>query len=156
MKDPGGRVKRALNTVRTVRTDTMPTFDVDRKQINAFPVDDTYLFKQYFEEGDVFGELRQYYNEEEYRFEVPREAVDEVRSVLDDAFYDLVMVDDLDAFCVITEKDTKHPDVLFKNAVMQRSKREYNVFLLKDQLAVEQVVNHGARRLSETDLEATL
>lgn len=130
----------------------MPTFEVDSKPINAFRVGDAYLFKHFFPRDGVFGDLRQYYNGKAYRFEVPREAFDEVQSVLDEAFYGLEVVEDLDAFCVVKEKYTEHPDSLFRNAVAHRSRGQYTVFLLKDQLSVHQAVDRGARRLSETDI----
>jgi hypothetical protein len=56
-------------------------------------------------------------------------------------------------FCVVYPKYTDHPDVLFKTAVLQRSKRDKHLFLLKDQLSVEQAVNNGATRLADTDLD---
>jgi hypothetical protein len=36
---------------------------------------------------------------------------------------------------------------------MKREHQDYNVFLMKDQLSVEQAVNNGAVRVSDTDLD---
>lgn len=52
----------------------MPSFDVDREELTLFVVDDIYLFKQYFEQDELFAALREYYNDEAYRFEVPADA----------------------------------------------------------------------------------
>ena len=49
----------------------MPTFDVDREPITVFEIDEQYLFSHYFEREDVFTALNEYYNGEQYRFEVP-------------------------------------------------------------------------------------
>jgi hypothetical protein len=49
----------------------MPRFDVDAERITVFQVDESYLFSHYFERRDVFGDLREYYDDETYRFEVP-------------------------------------------------------------------------------------
>lgn len=134
----------------------MPSFDVDRERINAFEIDDTYLFKHYFDQDDVFAELRRYYNESEYRFEVPADALTEVQALLEDCFVELTVVDDVEPFCVVKCKYTDHPDVLFKASVLQREQSDYNVFLMTDQLSVEQAVNNGATRVADTNLEIEL
>lgn len=133
----------------------MPSFDVDRTTITAFEIDDTYLFKHYFEQDDVFAQLNDYYNNGKYRFEVPAEDLDAVRDVLDDHFYELEVADDTEEFCVVKEKYTKHADIL-RNAVFHTSRRDTTVFLMKDALTVEQAVEQGATRLAETDLEVRL
>ena len=130
----------------------MPSFDVDREQVNLFRVEDRYLFKQYFDQDTVFTALRDYYNQDDYRFEVPPDVVEEVKQVLREHMFEPVVVDAPAEFCVVYPKYTDHPDVLFKTAVLQRSKRDRHLFLLKDQLSVEQAVNNGATRLADTDM----
>ena len=131
----------------------MPSFDVDREQVNLFRVEDRYLFKQYFDQDKVFTALRDYYNQDDYRFEVPPDAVEEVKQVLREHMFEPVVVDAPTEFCVIYPKYTDHPDVLFKAAVLQRSKRDKHLFLMKDRFSVEQAVNNGATRLADTDLD---
>lgn len=131
----------------------MPSFDVDREQVNLFRVEDRYLFKQYFDQDTVFTALRDYYNQDDYRFEVPPDVVEEVKQVLREHMFEPVVVDAPAEFCVVYPKYTDHPDVLFKAAVLQRSKRDKHLFLLKDRLSVEQAVNNGATRLADTDME---
>ena len=131
----------------------MPSFDVDREQVNLFRVEDRYLFKQYFDQDTVFTALRDYYNQDDYRFEVPPDVVEEVKQVLREHMFEPVVVDAPAEFCVVYPKYTDHPEVLFKTAVLQRSKRDKHLFLLKDQLSVEQAVNNGATRLADTDLD---
>jgi hypothetical protein len=131
----------------------MPSFDVDREQVNLFRVEDRYLFKQYFDQDKVFTALRDYYNQDDYRFEVPPDAVEEVKQVLREHMFEPVVVDAPTEFCVVYPKYTDHPDVLFKAAVLQRSKRDKHLFLLKDRFSVEQAVNNGATRLADTDLD---
>ena len=116
----------------------MPTFDVDRTPINAFAVDDRYLFKQYFDEDEVFNALRPYYNGDDYRFEVPENVFDDVQEILEEHFFEPVVIRDVAPFCVVYPKYTEHPSVLFKASVLQRSKGEHHLFLMKDQLSVEQ------------------
>lgn len=150
------RAGQLLSSIRAVLTERMPSFDVDREQITVFVIDDTYLFKHYFEQDTVFTELQRYYNEDDYRFEIPTNAFDEVQELLQEHFYDPVVVDEPAQFCVVHPKYADHPDVLFKASVLQRSNENYHVFLMKDQLSVEQAVNNGATQLADTDLEFTV
>ena len=142
-----------LNHGTAVVRTRMPSFDVDREQVNLFRVEDRYLFKQYFDQDTVFTALRDYYNQDDYRFEVPPDAVEEVKQVLREHMFEPVVVDAPAEFCVVYPKYTDHPDVLFKAAVLQRSKRDKHLFLLKDRLSVEQAVNNGATRLADTDMD---
>lgn len=131
----------------------VPTFDVDVERINVFELDEYYVFKHYFELDDAFDEVREFYNREEYRFEVPKDALKEVRERLADHYVELDVVDDVTEFCVVKRKHSDHPDLLFKNAICQESRRDYNIFVLKDKLTVEQAIMHGAEPLAETTLE---
>lgn len=78
---------------------------------------------------------------------------DDVAERLREHFYEPVVVEDVEPFCVVKQKYTDHPDVLFKAAVAKHSSDDYTVFLLKDQLSVEQAVERGAIQLAETGLD---
>lgn len=149
-------LRKVLYRSTSFVNDRMPSFDVDHEQINAFEIDGTYLFKHYFDQDEVFAELRRYYNESEYRFEVPAAALTEVQAFLEDCFVELAVVDDVEPFCDVKRKYTDHPDVLFKASVLEREKQDSTVFLMTDQLSVEQAVNNGATRVADTDLEIEL
>lgn len=133
----------------------MPTFDVDREEIIAFEVDGTYLFKQYFDQDEIFDALKSYYNKDRYRFEVPEDELDEVRQLLDEYFYDLRIEGDLTAYCVVKQKDSNYSDIL-KNSVLTKHRSDYVVFLIKDQLSVEQAIERDAIPLSKADIHAGL
>jgi hypothetical protein len=90
----------------------MPSFDVTPERITVFPVDDEYLFTHYFERTDIFESLKEYYNHDTYRFEVPADEFETVREQLADNYYDLVVVDDLEPYCVVKEAYTPHADIL--------------------------------------------
>jgi len=122
------------------------------EQVNVFEVDEIYLFKHYFDSEEVFDRLKQYYNNQQYRFEVPADEFEDLRSFLEEHGYGLVVVDVLEAFVVVVKKYTAHPDNIFKASVIQRTVDGYNCFLLTDQAAVEQAVQDGATRLTETDV----
>lgn len=122
------------------------------EQVNVFEVDEVYLFKQYFDSEKVFDRLKQYYNNQQYRFEVPPDDFENLRSFLANHGYGLVVVDAIDEFVVVVEKYTTHPENIFKQSVIQRSVDNYNSFLMTDQVAVEQAIHEGATRLTETGL----
>lgn len=133
----------------------MPTFDADREEITAFKVDGTYLFKQYFDRDDEFDALKSYYKNDKYRFEVPEDELDDVQQILDEYFFDLRIEDNRHSYCVVMEQGDDYSDVL-RNSVLTRRRGSNVVFLMKDLLSVEQAVEQGARRLSETDVNIEL
>jgi len=122
------------------------------QQVNVFEVEDTFLFKHYFEGEDVFDRLKPFYNNTQYRFEVPSDEFEQLRSFLADRGYDLVVVETIPKYAVVVEKYTAHPENIFKDSVIQRSVDGHNCFLLTDQYAVAGAVSEGAMRLSDTDL----
>lgn len=123
-----------------------------REQVNVFRIEETYLFKHYFDGEEVFARLKPYYNNQQYRFEVPSGEFEEVRSFLDEHGYDLVVVDAIEKFAVVVEQYTAHPENVFKESVIQRSADGHNCFLMTDQYAVARAVAEGATRLPDTDL----
>jgi hypothetical protein len=129
----------------------MSTFDVDPERITVFRIDDEYLFSHYFEREDVFDSLREYYNEDEYRFEIPAEDFDTVSAQLEDEYYDPVVVEDLEPYCVVKEQYTEHAEIL-KQSVLNWERRSHLFFLMKDELAVKDAVERGATPIEETDL----
>jgi hypothetical protein len=64
----------------------------------------------------------------------------------------LVVVEDLDEFCVVKEQYTEHAEIL-RNAVVKWQRRGYNFFFMKDPRSVDQALEHGATRIEDTDLE---
>jgi hypothetical protein len=123
-----------------------------QEQVNVFEVDETYLFKHYFDGEEVFDRLKQYYNNQQYRFEVPPDEFEDLQSFLAEYGYGLVVVDAIEEFVVVVEKYTTHPENIFKASVIHRSVDGYNCFLMTDQTAVEQATREHAARLTETEL----
>jgi hypothetical protein len=132
----------------------MPTFDADTTEINAFEVEgaDLYIFSQYFDQKEVFDELREYYDSEQYRFEVPADEIDRIELFMDEYFYDLnrVASDAIEPFCVVKEKYTDHADIL-RNSVYHTSRGNNTVFVMQDRLSAEQAVEQGATPLADSD-----
>ena len=126
------------------------------ERINAFAVDGYYLFKHYFEGDEVFARLGRYYNNQQYRFEVPTKDFKGIRSFVAKHGYGLVAVDEatLPEFVVVVRKFTTHPDNIFKASVIHRASGDYNCFLMTDQNAVKRAVEAGAIRLTQTPLRS--
>lgn len=121
-------------------------------RVNAFRIEDTYCFRHYFDGEAVFARLRRYYENEHYRFAVPAREFDGVRRFLSKHGYELREVADLERYTVAVAQYTAHPDDIFKQAVDQRSRDGYNLFVLKDADAVERAVAEGATRLRDADV----
>jgi hypothetical protein len=129
----------------------MPSFDVDREEILVFPIDEEYLFTHYFERTDVFEDLSDYYNGDAYRFEVPADEYESVAERLREAYYEPVVVEDYEPYCVVIEKYSEHADIL-RQSVLNWERRGHRFFLLKSELAVKEALEQGATKLEETDM----
>lgn len=146
-------LRRVFNTVGAFLQGIMPTFDVDREQINVFVVNDTYVFKHYFDQDELFGQLEQYYNRDAYRFELPTEAAFETAAtILDEFFYDLTLVDDIEPFCVVTQQGKDHSE-LMQSTVVKFDRGRHNIHLLQDQVSVDQAVERGAVPLEDAPVD---
>lgn len=146
----------AYTCLESVVTARMPEFHrATADRINVFQVEDTYYFKQYFDES-TFSELRQYYDEYEYRFEIPESRFNSVRDILHENGFAPVVVDSIDPFTVVKRKYTHHPKSLFRGAVLHRSIENFNCFIMKDREAVEKAVQDGGTPLTDTEIALTL
>ena len=128
----------------------MSQFDVDAERLTVFRVGEEYLFSHYFDRQDVFADLREYYDEAAYRFEVPAGEFAAVRERLEDAHYDPQVVTDLEPYCVVIDKYDEHAAILRKS-VASWERRGHRFFLLKDDLAVREALERGADRVDETE-----
>jgi len=127
----------------------------NQEQVNAFRINGEYLFKYYFEGDEVFARLRNYYNHSQYRFEVPVEDFEEIKSFLSDHGYSLTTVHAVEEYVVVVRKYTEHPGNIFKQSVIQRSIPKYNCFLMTHQAAIEEAVGKtsSAKPLTETKID---
>lgn len=125
----------------------------NHEKISVFPIGEQYFFKHYFEESVVFVRLRRYYNNRQYRFEVPADEYDEVSDFLADHGYWLATRTDFDEYVVLVKMYTNHPEGIIKRSVRQTTVDGYNCFLCKDEQTVEEMTHEGAILLTETDFD---
>jgi hypothetical protein len=88
------------------------------ERVNAFAIGDYYLFKHYFAEDEVFARLGHYYNNQQYRFQVPATQFEQLHQFVGQYGYALVPLDETSVpeFVVGVEKYTAHPENIFKGA----------------------------------------
>jgi len=61
-----------------------------------------------------------------------------------------VIVTDLEPYCVVTDKYDEYAEILKRSVVMwERHGKRF--FLMQDKLAVNEAVERGAERISDTD-----
>lgn len=125
----------------------------NKTPINLFDVYDRYLFKHYFNDNEIFSNLKYYYNEDKYRFEVPKDSINEVKQLLKRNMFEPIIIKEFNEFGVVKEKYTDHPKMLFRESLLQESTSNYNIFVMKDKKSVEKAVMNGANKLSNTDIE---
>lgn len=130
----------------------MPTFDVDKERINLFEISDTLLFSHYFDNRDIFKKLSDWYVEERYRFEVPRDEHDEVEEILHEYYFDPVIIEDPTRFCVAINQNSKYEDIL-RNSVHHWNHGGRRYFIMKDQLEAEKAVENGAEKTDPGHIE---
>ncbi|MCU4752628.1 hypothetical protein OB919_11615 [Halobacteria archaeon AArc-curdl1] len=121
----------------------MPTFDIENKEITAFEFNQTYLFKQSFDEDGIFQQLGKYYNSNKYGFKVQEEKLSKVNQILNNFFYELEDADQLQKYCLVQNKKAYSSDIL-RNLVTHQRRWCYDIFLMKDEISVRQAIEKGA------------
>jgi hypothetical protein len=125
------------------------TFDVKerRKSISVFKVGKLWLFKQFFEDREIFEALLGYYNQDNYRFEFKTTGErNNALKLLERNGFDYDLVEDLQGYVVKLPKFAKYAQIL-KNSVATKETANERLFLMKDLAAVEEAVNLGAEKV---------
>lgn len=82
---------------------------------------------------------------------MPAEKFPAVKERLSEAYFEPVVIEDLEAYCVVKEQYTEHADIL-RDSVAKWERRGHLFFLMKDELSVMEALEQEAQRLAETDL----
>ena len=129
----------------------MPSFDIDKEEITAFKIGDRYLFTTYFEEEPLYNQLKQYYQTDKYRFEIPEYDIEQVRQTLDEFYYELVIETSWEDYLVTVDKETDSSNIL-RNSVIRKRRGHHEIHLMKDKLSVEQALEDGASPLEKSGI----
>jgi len=122
------------------------TFDVveRRKRITIFKLGKLWVFKQFFDNHELFNALRDYYNKGLFRFEFKSTgARNNALKLLERNGFDYDLVADLMGYVVQLPKSAKYALVL-KNSVAFKETANERLFLMKNLAAVEEAVGLGA------------
>ena len=123
------------------------TFDVieRRKRITVFKLGKLWVFKQFFDNHELFNVLLDYYNKDLFRFEFKSTgARNNALKLLERNGFDYDLVEDLKGHVVQLPKSAKYAQVL-KNSVAFKETANERIFLMKDLAVVEEAVGLGAK-----------
>ncbi|MDI9418134.1 MAG: hypothetical protein QM438_10370 [Euryarchaeota archaeon] len=123
------------------------TFDVieRRKRIIIFKLGNLWVFKQFFDNHELFNALLDYYNKDLFRFEFKSTgARNNALKLLERNGFDYELVEDLKGYVVQLPKSAKYAQVL-KNSVAFKETANERIFLMKDLAAVEEATGLGAK-----------
>jgi len=129
----------------------MPSFNVDTEEITAFDFENTYVFTAYFDEKQLFNQLKKYYNKSRYRFKIPEGDLEEVQQILDNYFYKLVVEDSPEEYCVVADEETD-TNAILRNSVMSKQRRNHDIYLMKNKLSLKQAVEQGATQVEKSEV----
>ncbi|HPJ30885.1 MAG TPA: hypothetical protein PLZ42_05785 [Methanothrix sp.] len=122
------------------------TFDVARQRtkINVFKVGRIWTFKHFFGDKEIFKDLADHYNRDNWRFEFLTEHErDDALRKLEGRGFDFQMVEDLAGYVVRLDRSSKYAPVL-KNSIEHLQTRDERIFLMKDLASVEESLVLGA------------
>ena len=123
------------------------TFDVieRRKRIIIFKLGNLWVFKQFFDNHELFNALLDYYNKDLFRFEFKSTgARNNALKLLERNGFDYELVEDLKGYVDQLPKSAKYAQVL-KNSVAFKETANERIFLMKDLAAVEEATGLGAK-----------
>jgi hypothetical protein len=123
------------------------TFDVipKRKHITFFKLGKLWVFKQFFDNHELFNALLDYYNKDLFRFEFKYiGSRNNTLKLLEKNGFDYDLVEDFKGYMVQLPKHVKYAQIL-KNSVAFKETANERIFLMKDLAAVEEAVGLGAK-----------
>ena len=123
------------------------TFDAipRRKHINVFKIGKLWVFKYFFEDKELFKALLDYYNKDQFRFELKTlGGRNKALKIIERSGFDYDLVENLKGYVVKLPKYAKYAQIL-KNSVASKETATERLFLMKDLAAVEEAVGLGAK-----------
>ena len=123
------------------------TFDVveRRKRVTVFKLGKLWVFKQFFDNHELFNALLDHYNKDLFRFEFKSTgARNNALKLLERNGFDYDLAEGLKGYMVQLPKSAKYAQVL-KNSMAFKETANERLFLMKDLAAVEEAVGLGAK-----------
>lgn len=130
----------------------MATFEIEKEEITALDLGDTYIFKTYFDKDSVYHQLQKYSNDDGYRLEVPESDLEEVEQLHEECYYELQVKDNFEDYSAVAEKGTESSETI-RNSVVRKRRGQYKIFVMKCDFSVKQTVGHGAVQIEQTGIQ---
>ena len=80
----------------------------------------------------------------------PKEARKRYNKLWVTYFYELVVEDSPEEYCVVADKETD-TNAILRNSVMSKQRRNYDNYLMKDKIPLKQPVEQGAIRVEKLE-----
>jgi hypothetical protein len=145
LHDVANNIKRCANIDHGMFM--VETFDVvpKRKRITVFHLGNLWVFKQFFDNRELFNAFLDYYNKDLYRFEFKSiGARNNALKLLERNGFDYDLVEELKGYLVTLPKSVKYSQIL-KNSMASKETANDRIFLMKDLVAVEEAISFGAK-----------
>lgn len=130
----------------------MPIFNAEKEEVSAFNLEDTYIFKTFFQEDSVFNQLQKYYNKYKYQFEVLEENQKKREQLLDKYYYELEVINKFEDYCAVAEKETISSDIL-RNSVVRKQRKKHEISIMKNEIPEKRVLKHSAERIEKSEIQ---
>lgn len=123
-----------------------------KKSITIVKAGRHWMFKQFFEDKDIFRELADYYDKDGYRFvlRTPGEK-NLVQKLLERRGFEVILAESSRGYVVKLSRQSRYAGVL-KNSLAIIETDEWRVFLMKDRASAMQALHQGAK-LVEVDVQ---
>jgi hypothetical protein len=118
---------------------------VPKKSITIIKAGSHWIFKHFFKDRETFLELADYYDRDGYRFvlKTPGER-NLVQKLLEQRGFAVELVENSRGYVVKLSHKSRYAGVL-KNSLAQIETSEWRIFLMKDQNAVKEALQQGAK-----------
>jgi hypothetical protein len=70
---------------------------------------------------------------------------------LDDYFYELMVKDFPEEYCVVADEETD-TNAILRNSVMSKQRRGHDIYLMKDKLSLKQAVEQGVVQVEQSEV----
>ncbi|NQE04963.1 hypothetical protein C5S32_03735 [ANME-1 cluster archaeon GoMg1] len=113
--------------------------NVEKRKINIFKIGGIWCFKYFFNDGEIFNKLSEYYNRDKYRFEVNNiEERKKVMEYLEYKGFEIALIENSSDYTVKISKSNKYAAIL-KNSIESYERERDKIFTMKDLVSVDPI-----------------
>lgn len=131
----------------------MSRFDVDKVEITAFGFGETYPFKAYFSDDQLFQQPKRHYKSDNYCHKTLKEELDNPHQFLNWFPYELVTEGNLKDYPVVASKEADSNSII-RNSVMRKQRGQHEIHFINDKSSFGQAIEKGATEVEKTGVTA--